>query len=109
MSSTDQFDHAVSCHIARTSHSFGASSAKVSTSTEPRTVDLHFWAPDEVAARQLAASLVEFGATNVHFNQTSTDDQPSEYQIWGTGSEAPAGFVLLDRRTGDIFIHVAQL
>ena len=34
---------------------------------------------------------------------------PSAYQIWGTGSEAPAGFVLLDRMTGDIFIHVAQL
>ena len=35
--------------------------------------------------------------------------QPSEYQIWGTGSQAPACFVLLDRKTGDIFIHVAQL
>jgi hypothetical protein len=34
---------------------------------------------------------------------------PEIYRIWSTGSDFPSAYVLVDRRTGDIFIHAAQL
>lgn len=34
---------------------------------------------------------------------------PSSYRIWSTGTDFPSAFVLVDRRTADVFIHACQL
>ena len=74
MPSNDQFDRAVSGHIARNKSLVELIASKGADLGEVRIVDLHFWASDELAAKQLAASLADFGATNILFNRSNDDD-----------------------------------
>jgi hypothetical protein len=64
MPADNDFDRAVAGHRARNDALAELIVKKGGNLDERRNVDLHFWAPDEIAAMALAAAMRDFGATN---------------------------------------------
>ena len=71
----------VASHAARNRELVALIMKKGADTTERRTIDLHFWAPDELSARRLTDALREFGLDKVVSNQTKAD--PSLWNVEG--------------------------
>ena len=63
----------VAAHAARNRELVTLIVKKGADPTARRTIDLHFWAPDELSARRLIEALREFGLDKVVSNQTEAD------------------------------------
>ena len=71
----------VAAHAARNRELVALIVKKGADPTARRTIDLHFWAPDELSARRLTDALREFGLDKVVSNQTEAD--PSLWSVEG--------------------------